>query len=163
MENEFWKDVIGYEGLYEVSNLGRVKSLGNNKSKKEKILKPGLNNAGYLRVVLSKNKIRTNKSVHQLVAESFLNHIPNGNNLVVDHINDNKLDNRVENLQIITQRKNAYKTQGKYSSKYKGVHWCNRKYKWVSKIWINGKRKFLGYFVNEQEAAAAYQNELATL
>ena len=163
MENEIWKDVIGYEGLYEVSNLGRVKSLGNNKTKKERILKPGKNSVGYLHVSLYKNKTPLSRTIHQLVSESFLNHKSCFYELVVDHINNNKLDNRVENLQIVTARENVYKTKDKYSSKYKGVTWHKSGKKWVSRITINGKNTYLGYFVNEQEASQAYQNALATI
>jgi hypothetical protein len=160
MKKEIWKDVIGYEGLYEVSNLGRVKSLGYNK---QRILKQAIRKIGYLQVGLYKNNIGTTKLVHQLVAESFLNHIPKGNTLVVDHINNNKSDNRLKNLQIIPNRENGYKTQGKYSSKYVGVCWDKQEYKWKTQIRINGKLNFLGRFVNEQEASQAYQNRLATL
>ena len=157
---EEFRDVIGYEGLYQVSNLGRVKSLGNNQTRKEKILKPGVSTWGYNQVLLSKNKIIKNNLVHKLVAMAFLNHIPCGHKIVVDHINDNKLDNRVENLQLISQRENVYKTQGKYSSKYKGVSWDKEKNKWRTKININGKLIHLGYFNCELSAALAYQNKI---
>jgi hypothetical protein len=83
--------------------------------------------------------------------------------LVVDHINNNQLDNRVDNLQITTQKENSLKSHRKYSSKYVGVSWDKRQYKWMSQIRINGKLNFLGRFVNEQEASQAYQNRLATL
>jgi len=160
MKNEIWKDIIGYEGLYQISSLGRVKSLGNDKSKKEKILKNILNGSGYFQVGLYKNNKNIVKRVHQLVAIAFLNHKPCGHKLVVDHINDNQTDNRVDNLQIITQRENAYKTQGKYSSQYKGV--CFDKYanKWTSKIYINGSLKHLGLFLNQQDAYQAYKNKI---
>jgi hypothetical protein len=149
---EIWKSIQNYEGLYEVSNLGRVKSL---KFNKEKILSQGM--LRYCNVVLWKNSIGITRTVHQLVAESFLNHTPNGMKLVVDHINDDKLDNRVENLQIVTTRFNAYKTQGKYSSKYKGVSWDKKLNKWRAMISINGKLKHLGYFNCELLAYHEYE------
>ena len=152
---EIWKDIPEYEGLYQVSNLGRVKSLMFNK---EKILKQA-NTNGYLQVRLCKNKIKK-FLVHQLVSMAFLNHKPCGFNLVIDHINDNPSDNRVENLQIVTQRYNCRKTQGKYSSQFKGVSWNKQKKKWHSLISMNGKRKFLGTFTDEYEAHLAYQNAL---
>lgn len=158
MKNEIWKDVIGYEGLYEVSNLGRVKSLRFNK---EKIFKPSLCGRGYLQVNLTKNNKSKTTLVHKLVAMVFLNHIPCGMTLVVDHINDNQLDNRVDNLQLITQRENSYKTQGKYSSEYRGV--CKLRNKWVSKIYVNGKKLYLGHFNCELSASLAYQNALKNL
>jgi hypothetical protein len=158
--NEIWKDVIGYEGIYQVSSLGRVKSL---KFDKEKILKPSLNSRGYKHVSLSSNNNKRTKKVHVLVSETFLNHKTCGMLLVIDHINDNPLDNRLENLQIVTTRFNTCKTQGKYSSQYKGVSWCKRDKVWKSSIRINGILVHLGRFKNEYDAHIAYQNKLLTL
>jgi hypothetical protein len=157
---EEFRDIPGYEGLYQVSNLGRVKSLGNNQKRKEKILNPRVSTWGYNQVLLSKNKIIKNNLVHKLVAMAFLNHIPCGHKIVVDHINDNKLDNRLENLQLISQRENVFKTQGKYSSKYKGVCLHKKLNKWVSNIQINGINIYLGLFNCELAAHQAYQNKL---
>ena len=160
MEKEEWKPVKDYEGLYEVSNLGNVKSL---KLGKEKILKLSVDGAGYLRCNLSLNGIAKQVKAHQLVAMAFLNHTPCGFKLVVDHINDDKLDNRVENLQVVTNRFNVCKTQYNYSSKYKGVYWNKQKNKWKSQIRINKKRIHLGYFNCELTASIAYQNKLKTI
>ena len=157
METEIWKSIPNYEGLYEVSSLGRVKSLGNSKSRKDKILKQGM--IRYCNVVLWKNKKGITRTVHQLVAESFLNHNPDGMKLVVDHINDDKLDNRVENLRIISQRENAFKTQGKYSSKYKGVSFNKKTNKYDAHIWL-GYLKRIGQYDNEYDAHLAYQKKL---
>lgn len=157
---EIWKDIPEYEGLYQVSNLGRLKSF---KYGKEKNLKSPCNKQGYHMLNLCKNGICKNMKVHQLVAMAFLGHKPKGMNIVIDHINDNPSDNRVENLQIVTQRFNARKTQGKYSSQYKGVSWYTRSNKWVSHIEINNKRYHLGYFKNEYDAHLAYQNALQNL
>jgi len=118
---EIFKDIPGYEGIYQVSDLGRVKSL---KFNKEKILKPGVNNHGYYTVVLCKGKRKT-INVHQLVAMAFLNHEPCGyNGLIVDHKDNNPLNNRLSNLQLISQRENTSKDK-KGSSKYTGVSWNN--------------------------------------
>lgn len=167
MENEIWKDVPTYEGIYQVSNLGNVKSLSRLKfsygffrKQNERILKPATDKKGYLICVLCKNTHRKTIKVHQLVAMAFLNHIPCGMVLVVDHINDVKTDNRVKNLQIITNRDNSFKTQGRYSSKYKGVCLDKTSKKWESKIQIKGKTTYLGSFTTEQEASEAYQNKL---
>ena len=157
--NEIWKDVKGYEGRYLISNTGKLKSIINNK---EKLLNGHLNRAGYLQYALNwklKNKAN-NYGAHQIVAEAFLGHKICGHKLVIDHINDIKLDNRVENLQILTQRDNAFKTQGKYSSKFKGVSWDKYAKKWTVKIMINKKHKHLGLFTIEHEAHLVYQNAL---
>ena len=84
MEKEIWKDVIGYEGLYQISNTGRIKSLekyvkNHNKllKKSEKILKPQIIKKGYLRIGLSKENVSKKFLIHRLVAETF---IPNPNN-----------------------------------------------------------------------------------
>ena len=97
MENiEVWKPVVGYEGLYEVSDQGRIKSLPR-KYCKGSILAPKKDKKGYLRVVLSKNSICETKKVHRLVAESF---IPNPDNLPqVNHKSQIKDQNNVENLE----------------------------------------------------------------
>lgn len=93
IENEIWKPIDGFE--YEVSNLGRVKSLPRNTTS-GKILKPIKNWRGYLRVGLSKDGKLFLKSVHRLVAEAF---IENPNNLPeVNHLSEDKTDNRVQNL-----------------------------------------------------------------
>ena len=93
MNNEVWKDILGYEGLYQVSNLGRVKSIGYGK---ERILKPG-SCRGYLFVSLCKNHKIKYCRIHRLVAQSF---IPNPKNLpMVNHKDENPSNNSVENLE----------------------------------------------------------------
>lgn len=99
---ELWKDIPEFEGLYMVSNMGRVKSMGNNKNRKEKILRGGTNSRGYKTVCLK----RKTYQVHQLVAIAFLNHKPAGYAKVIDHKNGNRTDNNLNNLQITTQREN---------------------------------------------------------
>jgi hypothetical protein len=159
MEKEEWKPVKNYEGLYEVSSLGRVKSLRRNK-----VMNVFFDSRKYIIVSLRKDSIKKTFRIHSLVAESFLNHVRNGKmDLVIDHINDNPSDNKVENLQIITQRENSCKTQGNYSSKYKGVCWYSRDKRWVSKIYIDKKTIVLGYFKCELAAHLAYQNKLKTI
>ena len=109
---EIWKDIKGYEGMYKVSNLGRVMSIRRKvngprgyKTIKQKILKIGKNNFGYSTVTLSKHGKSHRKQVHRLVALAF---IPNVNNLPqINHIDGNKSNNVVENLEWITNRDNV--------------------------------------------------------
>ena len=157
MENEIWKDVIGYECLYQVSNLGRVKGLRFNK---EKILKQRIGTKGYFTLCLRKDKIVKSKEVHQLIAIAFLNHKPCGYKLVINHIDFNQKNNNIKNLEIVTHRENTNRKHIKSSSQYVGVSWNKSAKKWISAIRINGKRIFLGSFVNEQEASQVYQNRL---
>ena len=98
--NEIWKDITGFEGLYQVSNLGRVKSLPRKNHPNETIRKIATDKKGYSRVNLIKDGKNHTKKVHRLVAEAF---IPNPENKPsVDHINCNKSDNRVSNLRWYT-------------------------------------------------------------
>lgn len=109
---EEWRDIEGYEGLYQVSNLGRVKSLerviirANNRAMpyKEQILKNRKTSNGYLYVSLYKNKQCKNHSIHRLVAQSF---IENPNNYEeINHIDENKTNNNVVNLEWCTRKQN---------------------------------------------------------
>lgn len=97
---EIWKDIKGYEGLYQVSNLGNVKSLHYNHTNENRLLYKDTNK-GYLRCII-KGK---HYSIHRLVAQAF---IPNPHNLSqVNHINGEKSDNRVENLEWVTAKENT--------------------------------------------------------
>lgn len=96
--------------------------------------------------------------VHQLVAIAFLGHEPNGMKNVVDHINGDVKDNRVENLRIVSIRENANNRHHNKSSQFVGVNWHKRSKKWQSKIKYQGKQYTLGMFTDEKEAALAYQS-----
>ena len=136
---EKWLDIPYYDG-YQVSNLGRVKSLARNFSKKDIILKPLLINSGYYIVNLWKDNKCTHKLIHRLVAEGFINK-PSDKN-VVNHKDGNKLNNNANNLEWVTQLENvkhAIKNnsllrkhldnlkQGKYCSKKIGMYNKNMK------------------------------------
>ena len=154
MKEEF-RVIEGFDD-YEVSNLGRVRS---NKCGKSRILKQSVEGSGYNYVGLMFGKKVKIKKVHKLVAVAFLNHTPNGHEMVVDHIDNNKSNNTLTNLQIITPRENSSKEK-RGISKYTGVSWNKGVKKWHSYIQINGKRKHLGYFEYEIDAHNAYQIKL---
>ena len=131
MKKEEWKEITGYPN-YMVSNMGRVKSLGRwidakckgKRWQEEKILKPKINEKGYQRVCLYKNGKHKYFQLHRLVYEAFYGEIPKG--MQVNHINEIKTDNRLENLNLMTpkeninwgtaiQRRGEKQTNGKYS------------------------------------------------
>jgi hypothetical protein len=161
MNEEIWKDVPNYEGIYQVSSLGRVKSLPIKKSywssrtPKEKILNP--KTGIYYSVGLIKDGVNNKINVHQLVAMSFLEHKRCGHKLVIDHINENKLDNRLENLRIVTQKFNISRSYGEDISKYKGITYNQKSDKWLCKIKVASENKYLGLFKTKKEAIEVYK------
>ncbi len=170
MEN--WKDIEGYEGLYQISDLGRVKSLerkvkhsrGGLQIVKERILKHVIkisNYRSYYRVVLSKNGNHKTVKIHRLVALAFIDNPEN--KMQVNHVDNNPLNNCASNLEWMTNRENV--THGytfkETTSPYPGVSWDSRANKWQAGIGINGKKKRIGSFTCEHEAAQAYQTALS--
>lgn len=164
MQNiEIYKDISGFEGIYQVSDLGNVKSLRRQRADgigviKEKILRAGKNGDGYYHVVLFGKLGKKSYPVHRLVANEF---IPKGNpNMnIINHIDHNIENNNVNNLEWTNHRGNAvhgyaHKSKGK---KMTGAYYNpkgNRK--WFSNIMINKKIKHLGSFNTEIEAHNAY-------
>ena len=144
--------------LYELSNLGRIKSLII-----EKILKPQLDGGGYLHIGLYKdNKVKTHKISH-LVWDHFGNRKRKGSKIQVDHIKNNKLLNGIRDLQLLTARENVskwYIQNGKKSSRFTGVPWNKTSKIWKVKITINKKENYLGRFNDEIEASDEYQRAL---
>lgn len=116
MTEEIWKPVLGYEGLYEISNLGRLKSLSYKNAYKgkakgqERILTPAISEGkgyskGHLKTVLSNNKKTKCVYIHRLVFEAFNGRIEDG--YVIDHIDGNPMNNRIDNLRQVTQKENV--------------------------------------------------------
>lgn len=107
---------MGYEGLYEVSDLGRVRSLNYRKTGKVRLLNPLLASSGYHQVILFKDKKKKQLYIHRLVVTAFRGPIPVG--MVVNHINEIKTDNRLSNLEICTiAQNNNYGTRNERISK----------------------------------------------
>jgi hypothetical protein len=114
-QTEIWRDIPEYKGLYQASNMGKIRSLdryvnnqANGKAKrlaKGRVLKTFTAGAGYEYVVLSVNQNKKKVAVHRLVAQAFLG----VSELTVNHINENKKDNRVSNLEYCTQKENCNK------------------------------------------------------
>lgn len=159
-EIEIWKDIPEYEGLYQASTLGNIKSLNYNHTKKEKLLKGFFNHNNYLQVNLHKKGKQKTLRINQLIAITFLGHKRCGMKLVVNHKNFIRTDNRVENLEIITSRENTNQKHIKSTSKYVGVYWDKERKKWRTSIILNKKRIELGRFEKEIDAHNAYQNKL---
>lgn len=121
---EIWKDIEEYEGIYQVSNLGRVRSLdrldGANHRLNGKVLKIRKNTHGYLDISLYKNSVSSNNTIHRLVAEAF---IPNPENKPqVNHIDEDKTNNSLANLEWMTAKENNnHGTRNERSSKTKSI------------------------------------------
>lgn len=107
MSREEWRAIQGYEGFYEVSNLGRVRSIKRQENHYRfsgRVLKPFVTGSNYLQVCLSKEGTAKNIAVHRLVATAFIPN-PHGKE-TVNHINENKQDNRAENLEWLSLKEN---------------------------------------------------------
>ena len=114
---EIWKDIIGYDN-YQVSNLGNVKSLNYRHTGKEQVLKAGKNKDGYLYIILCKNGKTKKYLIHRLVYEAFNGPIPEG--MQCNHISENKTENNLENLNLMTHKENCnWGTRNERASKAK--------------------------------------------
>jgi len=162
-----WADIVGYEGLYRISNNGDVKSLmrKTNKWDGERTvpqinLKPSMSPNGYLRFVLCKQGIVRTFSAHALVWDHFGNSMRDGLRLQVDHIDGNKVNNHINNLQILSHQENISKGKAfidDKTSKYPGVYWAKDRRKWRAKISNNGIKRNIGCYANEYYAYIAYK------
>ena len=150
VDKELYKDIPDFKD-YQVSNLGNVKSL---KFGKQKILKPS-KKGKYLMVILRAFGKQHGRTIHQLVAMAFLNHKPKGHTIVVDHIDNDPLNNNLNNLQLLTNRENCSKEKENVGATY-----CNTINKWISRIQINGKHVILGRHDTEQQALDSYNLKL---
>jgi len=158
MREVIWAVVPGYE-RYEVSTEGEVRSLNYRGTGKTKMLKPRMLKK-YLVVKFSvRGKYKVFR-IHQLVAMAFLGHTPNGNTLQVDHIDENRLNNNLDNLQIITNRANISKSYALSRDLPTGVSYDRSRNLYRSRIVVEKKQVFLGRFRTAEEASEAYKKAL---
>lgn len=162
--NGVWKDIKGYEGLYQISNFGKVKSLARYVLHtrcgeifiRERLKKFTKFKNGTLQVSLSCDGVNRSKLVHRLVAYAFLK---NPYNLpCINHIDKNNSNNTVKNLEWVTIRDVAIIRSAKYNktSNFLGVWYEKQKNRWRAAISIKSKIKTLGTFKTEIEAKEAY-------
>ena len=168
---EVWKEIEGYDGWYEVSNKGRVRSWKSTngrggKVKVPRILKNSRGSNAYLSVALCGGKISPKTfSVHSLVAGAFLSKteewVESWREMTVNHKDGNKLNNNLDNLEYCTNRENVihgHVLRGLASSRYPGVSKFNKR--WRALIQHRDKLHFLCYVLDEKTAAAAYREAL---
>lgn len=145
---EEWKFIEGYEGLYEVSNLGQVKNYHNNL-----VLKPDVQKNGYLRVVLYKDKVRKRYLLHRLVASTF---IPRDDydELHIDHINRVKTDNSVSNLRWVTHQENQFNKSiaSNNTSGHTGIYHDKRYNRYIVRLGLDNQKVYGGSFINLEDA-----------
>ena len=161
-KNEIWKDVIGYEGLYKISNFGKIKSIGSygiGKRKNDIMLNTSISKSHiYAKVLLSKNFKRKTLLVHRIVAQAF---IKNPENLpCVDHISGDKTNNSCLNLRWCTHRQNnSYDNRDRHKKcKLLGASVDGKSFK--STICFESRTYHIGQYKTEQEASDAYHKAL---
>lgn len=163
-----WKDIPGYSGIYQISNVGNLRSLdrtvmhrGRNRRLKGRLLQPSIDVSGYPRAGLTVEAKTTYVFVHRLVAEAF---VPNPKNLpYVDHINGVRADNKVANLRWVNHSQNmANRHTTKQETGHAGIRYrpaCTKKPYEVSGS-LSGKSVIVGYFESLSQAVNARQKHL---
>lgn len=183
---EVWKDIAGYEGLYQVSNFGRVKSLDRVVKRKNqpdlpvagKVLRPRFGKNGYAYVILSKEGKGKTANIHRIVAMTFLERFDGCE--LVNHKDGNKANNCVENLEwcnfsrimqhafdngLVSKEKiaksvmNPNKQNKSNTSGRKGVYFNKKIKKWQAYIRINGVQTYLGVYENIEDAIRAREKK----
>lgn len=159
MSKEIWKDVVGFESCYSISNFGNIKSKDRySKPYKNgqchlitgKVRKPSIKNGYYFCWLQNQEGVRYMQYIHRLVAQTF---VTNKNNLpVIDHIDGNKLNNSYKNLRWCTVSKNNLNTD-----KRKGYFFNKKNNRFYSRIKHQGKAKILGSHSSAKEATDLYQ------
>ena len=146
--NEEWKDIIGFEGLYKVSNFGNVLSVSSGRN-----LKLGMHSKGYHQINLCKDGKKKTKFVHRLVVEAFIG----SDDRIVNHKDAVRTNNNISNLEYVNRREHTTHANGERMTgalKRKGKDF------WYSSIRLDGKLCHLGHFSTAEEASAAYHRVL---
>jgi hypothetical protein len=162
-EIEEWRDIGGYEGSYQVSNFGRVKSLdrvvmgrwGTDRRIKEKVLKEFVSRNGYCIIELCLDGVRKKHLVHRMVAKAFVLGEKDGDQ--VNHIDEDKTNNNSNNLEWCTPRENVgkYHSTKYYTSKRLNVHWSNLEEIWKVTAYRDSEHRYIGMFYKESDAISA--------
>ncbi len=167
---EEWRDVKDYEGIYKVSNLGRIKSLsrkvkvkgGGYRTTEDRIIRAAVG-GGYYSFIACKDKSKKTMHVHRAVASAFLGHELVSRSIVVDHIDNNPLNNNLSNLQVISIRENLLKDKVFKKGHCVGVTKRTLKYgstRWEASITKNSKYTYLGTYDTQEEAKSIYESKL---
>jgi hypothetical protein len=155
------KNILGVDFKYEDDKMYRLlkggekwKCCSDNKT----------NNTDYIQITINNKKCKLHRLIYKYFNEDW-DITDNSKNNLIDHININPLDNRIENLRVVNKSQNCRNRNKRdnCSSKYIGVSWHKTTNKWIASININNKRKHLGLFDNEEEAAERYQIALNEL
>ena len=158
MKKEIWKDINEYEGFYQVSNLGNIKSLkrtanhkcGGTMVVKEKILKQEVVKGNYRRIRLSKHGKTKRFLVHRLVAIAFIN--IDENRTFVNHIDKNPSNNNLNNLEWVNKRENQTHAFLNKSNKHYAIHYCKSMKSYQISLFYNGIKNYLGSTKNIDKA-----------
>ena len=158
MNKKGFKEIPITNGDYSINETGLV--INNKTGENINITK----NGNYLRCSIKVDGKSTPYRIHQLMAITFLNHKPNGHKIVVDHIDNNQLNNNLSNLQLISTYQNTIKNNKKGTSKYVGVSLLKKGSKrWRARTKFNGKHITIGHFNTELEASKAYKDKIKEL
>jgi hypothetical protein len=168
---EIYKSIKNYEGYYQVSNLGNVMSMerkarvkGGMRTVRARVLSPSTDKFGYRRVQLSKCGIIVTHSVHKLVLQTFSGiYYEGGSYRVCDHIDNNPSNNRLDNLQWLTPRKNSSKDLIRGNDLPIGVHKNKVRGVYVASILYKKKKLHLGSYPTPHEAELAYKHAVGKI
>ena len=164
---EQWKSILETKGKYEVSNLGRIRTIDHhvqNRHNKKRFVKGIIRKQvkrkdGYIIAHFYLDGKKWSDYVHRLVWRYFNDKPEPNRKIVIDHIDNNKSNNRIDNLRLISNRDNTtkgMKRKENKKSRFIGVYWRQDREHWFSRILINGKRLYLGSSKCEAQAALLY-------